>query len=369
MTGTRLIWVICAGLTLGACGDDDGTDASDAGPSDSGAMDSGASDAGPSDAGADDAGADDAGQGDGGVADAGADDAGPEDAGVAANVDGGPVLCDPLQQDECPTGQRCSWVRITPDIGESRCVADGTLEDAAECTVDPSTGIDDCRRGSICVGGACRAICALADETSCADGGTCAPYAGVFTPDTGDRVVGACNPSCDPLTQLRTDGTDCGAGQGCYLFTRAGGIAFGCAAAGSVAIGADVTGAPFANVCVPGGIIARRANGTSYCSAYCRPVETHAGAPEGAAGMSPHSCPDRGLASPNECRFGWAIVSSSDPRLNDLGVCFDRTGIQYDSDGDGVVDAPSPSCTELPNTDTDGDTEPQHLEFGCAPRL
>jgi hypothetical protein len=55
------------------------------------------------------------------------------------------------------------------------------------------------------------------------------------------------------------------------------------------------------------------------------------------------------------------------PSLADVGVCFDRTDRFYDADGDGTSEAPWPSCTEVANTDTNGDGVADHAALGCAP--
>jgi hypothetical protein len=104
------------------------------------------------------------------------------------------------------------------------------------------------------------------------------------------------------------------------------------------------------------------------CAAFCRPVETHAGAPAGAAGEAPYACPDRGAAAPpHECLFASSYAENPlDPRLAGLGVCFDRAGRLYDADSDGTPETPYPSCTELANTDTDADGYADHAFFGCA---
>ena len=323
----------------------------------------------------------------GGPADAGPTDAGPsvdtggtDSAGTPDDApaagDAGPTSCDPVLQTGCGTGQRCVWriLADTPEsIGELACVPDGTVAEGDPCTIGPvgaATGFDDCQGGLTCAGGTCATICELVDPESCGTTGACTRYAGLFANGDDDPIAGACVPTCDPVTQLRGDGSSCGPGQGCYWLQGATSTTFACAGAGSTAVGATITGSVYANSCVPGATAARRMDGTNYCTAFCRPVETHSGATAGAAGMSPHTCPDRGAASPpNECLFGWFLSSMDppDPRLNMLGVCFDRTGRLYDSDGDTTPDAPWPSCTTLVNTDTDGDLVPQHREFGCAP--
>jgi hypothetical protein len=52
---------------------------------------------------------------------------------------------------------------------------------------------------------------------------------------------------------------------------------------------------------------------------------------------------------------------------NEVGVCFDHTQYQYDSNGDLVPDAETPSCTTLSNDDADFDGLADHLTWGCGP--
>ena len=315
-------------------------------------------------------------------ADSGADGGAPMDGGVDASAedlndaasDSGPISCDPFTHVGCAAAERCAWVRITETIGEARCVADGTVGEGGACTngtPGPTTGFDDCRRGLVCASSTCMPVCEVAAPAGCGPAGECTRYAGLFASGEDEAAYGACTPSCDPLTQLTSEGTSCGEGMGCYGVFGRDNTSFVCATAGSVGIGESFAGTALANICVPGGYPSRRGDGTRYCAPFCRPAETHSGATAAAAGLSPYSCPEVGASSPpNECVFAW-IVSPMDPppaRLNALGVCFDRTGRQYDSNGDGSLDTPWPSCTELSNTDTDGDGVPQHREFGCAPR-
>ena len=307
----------------------------------------------------------------GGPVDGGPPDAGPVDAGMRdmasddggidmSNVDGGPPpTCNPITHSTCAPGERCVRVHLTPDTGELRCVANGTAADGAACAIGadgPLTGFDDCVRGSVCVAGTCARVCDLEVATSCgAD--TCVRYSALFANADDTEPAGACVPGCDVVSQLRRDGSSCGAGEGCFLTAEGGGI---CASASrTLTHGQVIVGTVFLNSCAPGHVPLRFAT-PPVCAALCRPIETHSGATAGAAGMSPFSCPDRGAASPpNECVF---LGTGST-----VGVCRD-TSDTYDDDGDpGTPEVPTPSCITLPNTDTDGDGVPQHAEAGCAP--
>lgn len=326
---------------------------------------------------------------DAGPFDAGPVDGGPEDMSrdadvVDMNADdlGPPGPCSPLTHAGCAATERCTWVRIdsTLALGSMQCVPDGTVAVGGACTTGPdgeTTGYDDCARGLHCIDAVCTRVCNLVDPTSCgAD--VCMRYSGVFASGSGDPVAGVCTTGCDPVTQLRTDGSSCGAGQGCYVRLGRGDAA--CAPVPSPAaslVHGDAAygpagGGAYINGCAPGFIPGLAVGGQAVCMALCRPIETSSSAPAGAAGEAPHSCPDRGAASPgNECIFTSVFADSSapyDPRVNDIGVCVDLVAWTFDLDGDAATPpTPWPDCTMLANTDTNGDGVAEHLFSGCAP--
>lgn len=65
-------------------------------------------------------------------------DAGEADAGT---TDAGLTSCDPTPADggapSCPAGQRCTWLRLSPDTGRSVCLANGTVAPNGACTRGP----------------------------------------------------------------------------------------------------------------------------------------------------------------------------------------------------------------------------------------
>ena len=319
-----------------------------------GACECGTVDAGPVDAGPGDSGTVDGGQVDANVAD-------------MSGPDGG-LRCDPFTHAGCATGERCTWAALDPEPGMLRCVPDGTVAAGGACTTQssgPLRGTDDCMRGSYCIDFTCAALCDPADAARCS-GDSCVIYAGAFSNFPDPAIAGVCVQSCDVLTQLRRDGMRCATREGCYQ----GGAEFTCAPATRTLVHGDpIVGRPYVNACAPGFTPGLAADGSNVCYAHCRPVETHSGAPGGAAGLSPYSCPERGAPSPNECRFGSFFSRDSDRRTDRVGVCFDRTGRTYDHDGvPGTAELPVPSCTTLANTDTDGDGIADHLRWGCAPQ-
>jgi hypothetical protein len=318
----------------------------------------------------------DAGPSDAGGVDAGMTDAGPDDAAVPASdaSDAGESFCDPTLQLGCATGERCAWVSTAMGVrtGVLRCVPAGRVAEDGACVVGPdgeTTGYDDCAAGLHCLSGVCTRICDPGVPTSCAEDG-CVLYEGLFVPRPGERAVaGLCAATCDPVTQLRRDGTTCGVGSGCFGTAETG--VFTCAREYSVLRQGDVVSGPlYTNACAAGFTpFFRSVDGRDVqCAAFCRPVETHAGAPAGAAGEAPYACPDRGAAAPpHECVFVSSYAENPlDPRLAGIGICFDRTGRLLDLDSDGTPETPWPSCTEVSNMDTNADGYPDHAALGCA---
>ena len=303
-------------------------------------------------------------------------DAGPVDAQVAPDTgsdadpgDAGPIRgCDPLTHAECGAGQRCAWVQLSADMGETRCVDDGTVAAGGACTRGAlgDSGYDDCGRGLVCLDDLCTAVCDLEATSSCGARAGCFQFAGLFDVG-GTTLAGACQPTCDPLE--RTPELTCPSSQGCYESPSSAGSRFTCALAGTHAIGATITGTVYANSCVPGARPLRRDDGTSHCAPYCLPVETYIGNTAGAEGQSPYRCSDVGGSATDACVFNWALSGSDvyDPVQNELGTCMAAGAVQYDHDlNPATPEVDYPSCGLLPNTDTDGNGAPQHREVGCA---
>jgi hypothetical protein len=119
---------------------------------------------------------------------------------------------------------------------------------------------------------------------------------------------------------------------------------------------------PFPNACAPGFMPfpqSSAANAPAICIAFCRPANTSSSIPAGAAGLagSGYTCPDRGAASPNECRYWWnwfedytASNYQLTPYSNTVGFCLNYPSYQYDSNNDRVPDTVYPSCTALSPT-------------------
>jgi hypothetical protein len=339
---------------------------------------------------------------------------GGDDDPITPVVDAAPP-CDPATQTGCAAGEKCTWIRTaataTEQIGQRGCVAAGTkvVNDAcAYGATGAATGFDDCAAGFICLApadedqatGSCREICnETADAGSlgaCEENWACGGYVSFFQNETDETALaGVCDPTCDPLAQTRDyDGAaGCGTieGQrqlGCFgnIPVQAGDIAaFTCAVAVGVGVhGEDARNPPgdlgdvYRNGCAPGHIVGLVSSSADdaipICSQLCQPVETHSGAPEGAAGAAAHACP-----AGSECRYWWWFDESGflTEYSDSLGVCIAFANYQYDADRDGTADTVLPSCTTLPNTDstdpepgetpTSPNTLEEHLEFGCGP--
>jgi hypothetical protein len=274
-----------------------------------------------------------------------------------------PVACDPITQAGCDSGERCAYV---PSMMMRECVAGAGIAVGAACEPPADGAADACAAGARCIDGRCTALC-LAGDSRCASTESCVRYSEIVGADRED--VGACQPSCDLVTQLRADGTSCNAGQGCYGVFSPDTTALTCGPSSSARThGDEVTGTVFANSCAAGHMVLNDASGTPRCAAFCRPAETSTAAPSMASGVAPYTC--TGAAAGSDCVYLWHAIPMSPPdaRVANMGVCFDRTGRMLDDDGDGTPETPWPSCATRSNVDgPDPDDVPEHAELGCAP--
>jgi hypothetical protein len=130
------------------------------------------------------------------------------DAGPDINGD---LACDPVLQNGCGDGLRCTLIVSDPDAGPGRpgCFAQGSLDVGQDCVSPTVSGAaDDCRAGSYCYVGKCHEMCNVGGA-GCSDG-TCIGFANL--------EFDLCLPNCDPLAQDCPD-TPGGSPQGCYLTT------------------------------------------------------------------------------------------------------------------------------------------------------
>ncbi|HEU5060990.1 MAG TPA: hypothetical protein VFU21_30880, partial [Kofleriaceae bacterium] len=89
----------------------------------------------------------------------------------SAPVDEG---CNPVTQEGCADGEKCSWLVVQEDpfLGRTDCVPDGTVAVGDACTEGTpgeETGFDNCAAGGLCLGEICRTICNI-DPDTCAEG-------------------------------------------------------------------------------------------------------------------------------------------------------------------------------------------------------
>lgn len=278
-------------------------------------------------------------------------------------VDAGP--CDPVANTGCGATERCAWFYDAAGGGEGRCVPEGAVAVGGTCMLTPP-GTDDCVGGSGCIESVCRPTCS--PSRACDGGSTCVHYDGVFAaPDEG-----FCTPTCNPVTQLLSDGSMCPDGRGCFAAISETTVVFVCAPAAFDGTHGDlVDGTVFFNSCAPGHVpVTSPLTGETRCAALCLPVTTSAASPSGAGGMSPHTCADRGAAGA-DCLYGWLLSESTgdpDPLLDTIGVCLDLSGRMIDDDGDGASDDPWTSCAVRSATDdADPDSLAENAETGCTP--
>jgi len=133
----------------------------------------------------------------------------PDAAGFESNV----TWCTPLPQLNCHAGEKCTFIVESrePYLGRTDCVPEGTVHEDGACTVNETTGYDDCAAGLFCAGGVCTEICSAETNASCDPDESCTLDPAVFA-EWSD--VGLCRPACSPASPA---GTGCPADEGCYL--------------------------------------------------------------------------------------------------------------------------------------------------------
>ncbi len=304
--------------------------------------------------------------------DSSVDSSSPTDTGVATDADAGDAApCDPVLQTGCGTGQKC--IVVAPSSGDpavNTCVTAGSVAAGGACTTDPS---DNCAAGLVCLNGECRKYCDETVSTPCPANFFCDNY------PIGTGSMSACIPRCDPVTQVRLyDGAAaCGSPdptaptRGCVGTPNKG---FRCQPTSSTKKHGDELVTPYLNGCAPGyqPLLHKTADPSSpfICVAFCKPGETYSTSTANAGGVAPNTCAARG-ATGAECRYWWYLEDTSLPKTTDsntVGFCLDYGNYTYDHDGNSTTaPIPFPSCTTLANTDTNGDSTPDHLYWACGP--
>lgn len=206
----------------------------------------------------------DAGARDGATPDASAPDAG-HDGATSDHGDAG-ILCDPVAETGCASGQRCSI-----GGGAPTCIADtGTLALGDACSADV-----ECGRGLSCQGGTCVRMCFVGDGAFCGDDLTCS-YDSVHGQEFIRSMygIGFCTQACDMLTD-----TGCPNGGTCALGTDSTGRDFTwCRDVGTVSGPTATCGSQYdcvaSTFCYGSGAAAR-------CDPFCDPTMAAATCPGG----------------------------------------------------------------------------------------
>ncbi len=324
------------------------------------------------------------------------------DAGTTPDA-GMPVQCNVNAQTGCAAGQKCAWLRLEASpalqLGQTGCVPNGNVAVDGVCAwgaAGEATGYDNCAQGLYCVSpatvdeasGVCADTCSLdGSGDDCGPDFACTQYANTFANAGDDPATGLCDPTCDPLAQKAADDAVdefCGAPldgdnqqqQMCVGLTSSGPdpTSFSCASVlnpdyvhgtNLSALGADL----FINACAPRTMLAgfyTDVDVADYrCLSLCEPGDTYVGFTENANGLlgSPYSLPNLGItAASEECRYLWTFESGDTPvsvYSYGLGIAYDVNLFTY-SDGSPVT-----SCTDVANSDGDGDGFNDAEAVGC----
>jgi hypothetical protein len=213
---------------------------------------------------------------------------------------------------------------------------------------------------------------------------SCDRYSTLFPNGT----VGACDYTCDPVTQVRAidnapmcGSTNAGTPEiGCYKSGMTPGV---CARVlvNALALKQDATalnwpGPIYRNGCAAGyiGMLYQsssggQSSGPVICTAYCRPTATWSGNGAGEGGLpgSGYTCADRGAAN-HECHYVWTWESTPTAADNGIGICFTPANYLWDADNNpNTPDTPEPACNTVSHSDDDGDGTPDYIQFGCGP--
>jgi hypothetical protein len=235
--------------------------------------------------------------------DAAAHDAGGACPAIEWGADAGPLggspHCDPLSQEGCGAGEKCTWIQTGPAAyqGRTACVRDGDVGIGDACTATcipegstaigepcsednqpdpgatPIIGTDDCAGAGICTRGRCRSTCSPSCEASCDS--LCEYSYPRF--DDLSTTLGACSQPCDPVAQT------CGGGLGCYAQEPYAAVST-CEIAGDAEL---VQGTPcpagactFAS-CAPGLGPWLDGDGGSLCTTFSTSIDTYLDDPDG----------------------------------------------------------------------------------------
>ncbi|MCB9564047.1 MAG: hypothetical protein H6709_10165 [Kofleriaceae bacterium] len=310
----------------------------------------------------------------------------------ATGPDAQTTECNLLTNQGCATGEKCTWIDVTADLGKIGCATDGTVAVGGACTTGQpgeTTGFDNCVGGSYCLGGVCEAICSQSPDSCDPATSTCSSYAGLF--DGAPVDLGVCDFLCNPGKQERRSdlAANCGVGaqgtpRGCYGYVWNSSanprIDYACtpdisdAQVGQTPSPLTPDGNPYLNSCDAGywpyvNNFAGDVTQVDICLAFCVPGESFQGSTANIGGLvgSGFTCADRGaVTTGTECRFQHIFDGTPDVALNTSGTCMVVGDYLADWDNDtNTPDTGIPSCGTLPQGDENNPDG--NLIWGCAP--
>ncbi len=256
-------------------------------------------------------------------------------------ADAPPGICNASQQTGCAATEKCANIIVeerdfpAENLTVTGCVPDGTVAVGDVCSqgaAGQTTGYDDCLGGLSCLLGTCTPICSTVPD-SCRDeseppleGEYCSVFSATFDENTG-LCIAACDPSADTVTDGEISNDSCPAGQGCFLQTSRG-VAACSSQAGPKQ---NEEALPFINGCASGfgPHFNNPAGGSSWCTRYCTPDNSHTGNLANIEGTA-QKCGLAALApvggtnahnDGHECRFLQTMYGDSDSVPTSVGVC------------------------------------------------
>jgi hypothetical protein len=236
----------------------------------------------------------------------------------------------------------------------------------------------------------------------------CVTYDSLFANSGATTIpAGACDPICNPLDDNDFDGSG-------SAHTKTGSACGSDPVTGCYGHESTVDGAPthftcshpvtgtellthrsvlpadkqFLNACMSGYAIAFAHDATGSnnidCYAFCKPGDAYMGnaGTQAPNGVAPHRCNNNDAlgafgntatvtVNGEHCMFSWffevdtAGMLHKSPTSDTVGICWDHTKYQYDSNGDGTPDTVVEACGTLPLTQPMGNTSPSAVTWGC----
>ncbi len=273
-----------------------------------------------------------------------------------AGPGGGSSQCDPLAQEGCGAGEKCTWIRTGTASyqGRTTCVRDGDVGIGGACietcipegstaigepcseenqpdpeATTPIIATDDCAGAGVCTRGRCRAACSASCAASC---DSLCEYSYPRFDDLG-TTVGVCSQECDPVAQ------GCGDGLGCYAQEPYGAVST-CELAGDAEL-VQGTSCPAADCsfwsCAPGLGPWLPGEGGVLCTTFSTPIDTYLDDPDGdgvgalignAVGPAGGDCGEARIGvTGHQSRFLQAFLGDNETP-DTLGICV-PVGTEY----------------------------------------